>query len=190
MKIIRTTIEGITPLLLNRFTDEAQLKATNGSTGTYQKHLDPADDAESRLYKDESGTIVMPQPNLLRCLIDAGKFFKAGKTKVTTLKSSLIPACVTIEEMYCEIVSRKGWTVDQRPIRNPATGGRLLRYRPMFHDWLICFTMILDTEILSTKQLREIVDGAGKRIGLGDFRPDCKGPFGKFVVTFWEEQDA
>lgn len=36
---------------------------------------------------------------------------------------------------------------------------------------------------------REIVDAAGKRIGLGDFRPACKGPFGKFVVTSWVIQE-
>ena len=27
---------------------------------------------------------------------------------------------------------------------------------------------------------------AGKRVGLGDFRPACKGPFGKFVVVEWK----
>jgi len=34
------------------------------------------------------------------------------------------------------------------------------------------------------------VDAAGKRIGLGDFRPDCKGPFGRFVVTKWKTSKA
>ena len=33
---------------------------------------------------------------------------------------------------------------------------------------------------------REIVDAAGSRVGLGAFRPDCKGPYGKFVVVSWE----
>jgi len=31
------------------------------------------------------------------------------------------------------------------------------------------------------------VDAAGKRIGLGDFRPQTKGPFGKYVITDWKE---
>lgn len=48
--------------------------------------------------------------------------------------------------------------------------------------------MEIDTELAGVKLVRDIVDAAGKRIGLGDFRPDCKGPFGKFVVTLWEEQ--
>jgi hypothetical protein len=36
--------------------------------------------------------------------------------------------------------------------------------------------------------MREIVDAAGKRVGLGDFRPACKGPFGKFVVVQWKDE--
>jgi hypothetical protein len=40
--------------------------------------------------------------------------------------------------------------------------------------------------MMDPKLFREIVDAAGKRIGLGDFRPATKGPFGKFVVTSWE----
>ena len=43
----------------------------------------------------------------------------------------------------------------------------------------------LDTEVMSEGLLRDIVDKAGKAVGLGDFRPDCKGPFGKFEVTKW-----
>ena len=42
--------------------------------------------------------------------------------------------------------------------------------------------------MMTVKLLREILDAAGKRIGLGDFRPSCKGPFGKFVITNWKEQ--
>jgi hypothetical protein len=74
-----------------------------------------------------------------------------------------------------------------RAVRIPSTGGRILCHRPCFHDWKLSFTLHVDTDMLSPNLLREIVDAAGKRIGLGDFRPDCKGPFGKFVVTNWQE---
>lgn len=75
-------------------------------------------------------------------------------------------------------------------MRIPSTGGRILCHRPCFHDWKLSFTIDLDTDIIGVKLLREILDAAGKRIGLGDFRPACKGPFGKFVVTNWKTQAA
>jgi len=86
------------------------------------------------------------------------------------------------------IIHDEPWEVDTRAVRIPATGGRILCYRPKFNDWSLYFTMRLDDEVMTCELLREILDAAGKRIGLGDFRPDCKGPFGKFVVTHWEEK--
>ncbi len=35
------------------------------------------------------------------------------------------------------------------------------------------------------KFIRQLVDDGGQRVGLGDFRPDRKGPFGKFKVVYW-----
>jgi hypothetical protein len=57
----------------------------------------------------------------------------------------------------------------------------------MFDDWALEFTCSIDTEICGVKLMRQIVDDAGKRVGLGDFRPQCKGltenlssPFGRW----------
>lgn len=189
VKTIQITIEGVTPLLLNKFHDEAQQKASSGSSiVAVGDKGSPKEQATKKLYTDEAGKFVIPQPNLFRCILDAGKFFKAGKSKVTTQKTSLIPACLSIEQLTIPIAHKEPWTVDTRPVRIPATGGRILCHRPMFNDWSLTFTAELDTELLTPKLLREIVDAAGKRVGLGDFRPDCKGPFGKFVVTRWTEE--
>lgn len=183
---INITIEGASPLLLHRFTDAAQMAATSGARSSIATDSEsPRDQAEQSLYLDDEGAPGIPQPNLYRCILDAGKFFKSGRTKVTTQKSSLIPACVGIRELFLPIKSEGGWKVDTRPVRIPATGGRILRHRPCFDDWGIGFTVDLDDSLIGPKLFREIVDAAGSRIGLGDFRPDTKGPFGKFKVTNW-----
>lgn len=39
---------------------------------------------------------------------------------------------------------------------------------------------------MATKSASRIVDDCGTRVGLLDFRPERKGPFGRFVVTKWE----
>lgn len=184
---IRVTIEGTTPLLCNRFTDEAQQKATSGTTTSLVGDRGtPREQAEKKLYLDDDGTFIIPQPNLFRCLIDAGKYFKAGKSKVTTQKSSIIPSCVEVAGIAIPIDTKDGWEVDTRPVRIPSTGGRILCHRPCFNDWSLTFDVTLDTDTMGMKLFRELVDAAGKKIGLGDFRPDCKGPFGKFVVRVWE----
>jgi hypothetical protein len=41
--------------------------------------------------------------------------------------------------------------------------------------------------MFSEKIVRQLVDDAGQRIGLGDYRPARKGPFGRFKVVHWEQ---
>jgi hypothetical protein len=180
---IEIVIEGTTPLLCNRFTDE--VGKGDGKLGAIGDKGTPREQAETKLYRGLDGSWMIPQPNLFRCFIDAGKFFKMGKSKVTTQKSSLIPACLEIEGVEIRIEHREPWTIDTRAVRIPSTGGRILCHRPCFHDWRLSFTALVDLEMISLRLFREIVDKAGKAIGLGEFRPDNKGPLGRFVVTRW-----
>jgi hypothetical protein len=50
----------------------------------------------------------------------------------------------------------------------------------------LSFTIDVDPTLFSLGLVRKIVDDAGSRIGLGDFRPSCKGMFGRFTVVSWE----
>ena len=186
---IKVRIKGETPLLCNKFTDEAAIKATNGTrVAQVGEPEHPRQQAEKKLYYSikDGKTPIIPSSNLLRSIMEGGRFFKNGKSKVTTQKRSLIPSCVWFEEDELLIKSKEPWDVDTRPVRIPSTGGRILAHRPKFQDWELEGTLVLDEEIMSESLLRQIVDAAGKRIGLGDYRPDCKGPFGRFVVTLWE----
>lgn len=187
MKNITIKVEGVSPLLMNAFTDEAAEQATRGNKGSATGDRGtPREQAEAVLYKNERGQIGIPQPNMFTCLVEGGKFFKIGRSKVTTQRSSLIPAVMLIREPFIPLQHEEPWDVDTRPVRIPATGGRILRYRPSFEKWGLEFHVELDDELLGLKLFRDIADAAGKRVGLGDFRPDTKGPFGKFVVTHWE----
>lgn len=185
-------IEGTTPLICNKFTDAAAEAASNG-TRTSMAATDrgtPLEIARSKLYGLDPDKPTMPQPNLLRCLVEGGRFHKAGKTQITTAKSSLLYSCFDVQEADLPIIHEQPWKVDTRPVRIPTTGGRILAHRPMFDDWALVFTLILDPTIVSPKLARQIIDDAGKRIGLGDFRPACKGPYGRFVVTRWQTQEV
>jgi hypothetical protein len=122
---------------------------------------------------------------MLRSIVDGGSFFKSGRSKITTQKSSILYSCTDIQGSEIPIQHKDPWCVDVRAVRIPATGGRILAYRPIFNDWRLSFTIDLDSSIITPELFREIVDAAGTRIGLGDFRPSCKGPFGRFNVVEW-----
>jgi hypothetical protein len=190
MKTIDITIEGITPLICNRFTDEAAAKATHGTSmmSMAGNRGTPLEQAQKKLYLGMRGQAMIPQPNLMRCLVEGGRFHKAGKKQITTKAESLLYACMDVQGAEIDLITHEPWRVDTRAVRIPATGGRILAHRPLFDHWALSFCIAVDDEFIALPLVRAIVDDAGKRVGLGDFRPACKGPFGKFVVTHWAVQ--
>ncbi len=192
MTTIKVLIHGSTPLLMNRFTESAE-RAVSGSHKTAMTSGNkgtPREQAEPKCYKDKDGYLFIPAPNMFRCIIDAGKYIKAGKAKITTQKSSLVPSFLALEEIECPLsvdgVRTKDFEVDSRSVVIPATGGRIMAHRPRLDVWTLGFTLTLDEKEADVSLVRTLVDHAGSKIGLGDFRPDRKGPFGKFKVTLWE----
>ena len=191
MKRILVAIVGVSPLIMNAFSDAAAESASEGSRASAAAvdRGSAAEQCEARLYIGEDGQIIMPQPNLFSCIVAAGTFYKSGRSKLTTQRGSLLPGCMFFDELYYALKSKDGWSVDTRPVRIPATGGRILRHRPIFHDWSIDFELMIDSDELALGLAREVVDAAGRKIGLGDFRPQTKGPFGRFRVDLWQVTD-
>ncbi len=189
---VKTQITCRSPLLCNKFTDAAGLSAgTSSAIVSGNKGL-PRQQAEKKLYLDSKDRPVIPGPNVFKSLIEAGGFHKVGRMKITTMKSSLLPAGLVLEEIEMPIEGPKGiqpkWEVDSRSVVNPSTGGRMMCHRPRFDSWSLCFTLDIDETMFHPDLIRSIVDDAGKKVGLGDFRPFRKGPFGKFTVTSWQPQ--
>jgi hypothetical protein len=179
--VIDIEISGVTPLLMNRFNiDEQQLKK--------EKDLTPREAAQRVCYIDEHNKLFYPTTNLYACIIEAGKFHKDGKVKVTTARSSLIPAGVMIKDQYVYFKKPNTWEVDSRAVVVPSTGGRIVCHRPRLDDWCLDFSLDVDVKMFNPKTIRSIVDDAGSKVGLGDFRPSRKGIYGRFVVTNWKEK--
>jgi len=178
---LHVEITGITPLLMNRFNiDEQQSKVK-------EKNLTPREYAKKVCYEDEDGNLYYPTTNIYACIIEAGKFHKDGKVKVTTARSSLIPAGLMIDGETIYFKEPKTWEVDSRAVVVPSTGGRIVCHRPRLDTWVLEFVLTLDTKMFSPKFIRTLIDDAGSKVGLGDFRPARKGIFGRFVVTNWRE---
>ena len=186
---IKVTIQGTTPILINRFAEENEVKITTGINPVQiGQRGTPREQAEKKLYSDKEGNLFFPGPNIFCCLIDAGKFHKVGKIKVTTQKTSLIPAGISIDDIIIPFNTRD-WEVDSRSVVIPATGGRIMRHRPRLDDWQLTFSLDVDITMFDPKFVRILMDDAGKKCGLGDYRPERKGLFGKFVVIGWEEEN-
>ncbi len=172
--------------MLDKFTNDLLDKGPK-TTGSKQELL-PKEQAEKRLYKDDKGTCVFPADNLLSCIIDAGRYIKVGKKQLSTRDTTIITSFLSIIESFMPIKSASGWRVDARGVVNQATKGRHVAYRPIFDDWGFKFTLDADTSETSLNTVREIIDRAGKFIGIGIMRPARKGRYGQFKVVHWAEK--
>lgn len=181
MKTYKVTIQGISPLLMNRpsalIGDISKEKTQKDETAEVQ--------ATRKLYEID-GQLYTPETHIKGALVEAGKDQKVvGKGKSTY--SKIVGYAVEINPF--EIVHKKQkWTPYSVLAVNPSTRGRNLLHRPMLKDWELDFEVSFDEEQIPASILKEIMDRAGKFVGIGDWRPAKKGRFGKFQVISFKEK--
>ena len=180
MKTYNVTIQGTSPLLMNR----PSALIGDISKERKQEDLSPEDKAREKLYEID-GKLYQPETHIKGCLVESGKNQKVvGKGKSTY--SKIVGYAVEINPF--EIIHKKQkWTPFSVLAVNPTTKGRNLLHRPMLKDWELDFEVTFDEEQVPASILKEIFDRAGRTVGIGDWRPAKKGRFGKFQVTNWKE---
>jgi hypothetical protein len=139
------------------------------------EHLEPNVEAESYLYKDPEGKIVIPSVNVKACIREAGRNYRISCRRTTI--AAMIKAGIDIKPFPYIPLIHNGWVVDIRPV--VVQRSRILRARPRFDNWGLEFQIINnDPTIIHMDTLKRILEDAGKYYGLGDFRPE----FGTFRV--------
>lgn len=180
MKQYKVEITGVTPLLQNKpeeygFDEQWIEKKANED---WEK------ESLKKLYIDSDGTIYQPSNHIERAMIEAGKKVRVkGQGKATY--SKLFGSMVSIVEF--ELPHKiPDYTTFKSLVVIPSTKGRVMRYRPMFKEWKLNFTIEAEEEI-AKDAIKEVLEIAGKYVGIGDWRPEKKGKYGKFQVTSFQE---
>jgi hypothetical protein len=186
MKQIQVEIRGITPLLIHRFSEQSEQQAS--SRRTLVKRVDPRVEATSNAYIAGDGTYYFSAFSIPGCMTNAGANHKMRGSRKTL--RFVVPSAV---RMDCDSITilngdgpAKNFEVDSRPVTIPSTKGRVMRHRPRFDDWSAKFRINLDDDQLDESTAQQLLEEAGRSIGVGDFRPEKRGPFGTFRVVSWQ----
>jgi hypothetical protein len=166
-------IKGIRPLLMHKYTVESESDSKKMKT-----RYDPKEDAENALYKDDEGRICTPSIHIESALSKAATSFKQpGKGRKTyrdLIKSGIQIEPLNIPHKYPE------WKID---IQRAVIGRSAVpRARPRFDKWELEFIINLVDPTIVPATLQEILNDAGRYIGIGDYRPR----YGLFEVTKFE----
>jgi hypothetical protein len=174
MKSAQVVMKGISPLLMHHF-PMVPIEALEKRS--------PQEQAEYAAYRDpDTDFLYVPAINIQRALVGAAAYSK-GKGRASLQKQSAACLQVSPERISLGV---KDYIIDSRPVVVPATKGRILRHRPRLDKWEIGFDLEWDETLLKETEVRRIVDDMGQRVGLLDFRPERKGPFGRCVVVSWK----
>jgi hypothetical protein len=177
-EIMVFTIVGISPLLQNNPENFIGVKEQDLAA---KKDYDDKEEARQRLYLDADGNHCHPAQAFPKAMVAAVAGKKFGKTFATTA----IKGAVFITEPFVAIEDEDGNPAKTYSIsRLPVVVGkaRVLRCRPCWNKWRIRLPLEIDTAILQRAQVLEALSLSGRIKGIGDYRPEKGGGFGRFSV--------
>lgn len=130
-------------------------------------------------YTPEDGLHV-PGQNVERCLLDAARMNRLGKSIERGVFIVGNPA-LDIGQVFdpAKMVSDMNYRFTTTIV---VAKRRVPRTRPMFRKWSLTASGTLDDSQLDMAELRSIANNAGRLVGLGDWRPR----YGRFVATLTE----
>ncbi|MBI5788545.1 MAG: hypothetical protein HZA78_06810 [Candidatus Schekmanbacteria bacterium] len=185
MKSVNVKVQGISPLLQHRyvFTDEKEEAAKKRSG-----KKDYSEEWKSALYWDNELGVIQPAGHLEAAMIKAAVNFQiVGKGKKTY--KDLFKSAVFVSPDYIphglkgskeDLVQEGRLTIDKRLVRVNNSG--VERLRPMLKNWLLEFMIEIHDEQISADTVHQVLEHAGRYVGIGDFRPK----FGRFSVVKFE----
>ena len=184
VNLLRIVLVGDTPLIVHKWSDKAKKmmldkQMKKASAGKEAK--DPEKDFEDSLYKLPNNEYGFP---------------------IIGFKSAAVTACTSIGNVT-KVAARQAFHVDGdfAVIRGDAPtmredmvrvgmGTADIRYRAEFRTWWTDIAVKHNANVMSAEMILNLFNTAGFAVGVGEWRPEKDGQFGRFRVANAEETRA
>lgn len=142
----------------------------------------PEEEAEASAYRlPNNGGLYIPSEAFYGSLVRSAAAYRIGRQSAT----ALVAGTVKVRPMQIPLGTNE-YEIDLRPA--VVQRQRIIRARPLLKSWAVKFGIIFDPTFgITSEKLHQMLVEAGRRIGVLDFRPQHRGPFGTFLVDEWEE---
>jgi hypothetical protein len=177
---LRVRIEGKSPLLMHNLGPRAQqalIDRDNKVTKTGREPRDAQAEFEDALYLTDDGGYGFPSYGLKGAIV-AASFRFGGEKNGMKAKGAIIMEPGD-SNGYIPVVTPVAPRMRIDNVSLPT--GKQVRYRPEFGVWSIEFSASLYTKVVTVDQFMHWLTLAGNLIGIGDWRPEKDGPFGRFA---------
>jgi hypothetical protein len=181
IETVNVTLIGDTPLIVHRWSEkqkklmlDKQMK--KASAGKEAK--DPERDFRESLYVLEDGSYGFP---------------------IIGFKAAAVTACTSIGSMT-KVAARQAFHVDGEfaviegdeptmceDMVRVGMGTADIRYRGEFKNWFTTIAVKFNANVMSAEQILNLMQTAGFAVGVGEWRPERDGQFGRFHVATAKE---
>jgi hypothetical protein len=173
---LQLTLVGDAALISHAWSDKAKkqmLDKQMKKAKQAREAKDPKRDYEESLYRHPAGGYGFPAVAFKSAAVDACSHIE-GVTKVEAR------GAFHIDE---ELVRVTGKPTPREDMVRVGMGTADIRYRGQFEKWSTTFTIKFNANVLSAEQIVNLFDTAGFGIGVGEWRPQRNGSFGRFHVA-------
>lgn len=177
-------IEGIAPILFNRFTEENQADVETGrSTGRQTSAARQELARTSKVYRNAQG-LYCPASNIKKAMVLACGISQLKHVGRKGL-GPILNAVVFIEPMEIPFGKNEPDFVHEQVGRiPPRTGARVVLYRPaLMPGWKLTFAIHVFEDTVGAEKIKRALEDAGIYQGLCDGRPE----YGRFRVLACEK---
>lgn len=192
LEAVRVRLKGVTPLLQHsaRLSDPLNVfaKAIREISGKRKKtEADLMQIAKlewrGSLYVDDQLNVILPAESIKAALIGGAKREKSGPQARGGTFVFISPVLVhDASEVSIDELWGNGDTKNVHRVSAKVNSSRVMRTRPQFHDWSVEVDIHYDTSQAQSSDILRWLETAGRIIGIGDWRPESSGNFGRFTV--------
>ena len=176
---VRFDLIGDSPLIVHAWSEKAKrqmLDKQMKKAASAKAAKDPEADYQACFYRLPDGRYGFPTIGLKAAMISACRF--------ADLKMTVARGAFHIGGELLEVIG------DPRPREDMVRvgmGTADIRYRPEFPEWRIPVTLKYNASVISPEQLANLLNIAGFGVGIGEWRPERNGSYGRFHVASPEE---
>lgn len=192
MKQFTVKVEGISPYMQHRM-DDVKLEQWVKQRGPIYEKYDISSpeviaDFHSHIYFNGQSEYYIPSDHFRMSMIEAGKMVRGKVGGSTKSMSNVVAALFSVTP---ERIALPKWSdIDKRSAVNRNIKGRVIVIRPKWETWEVEFTLIVDEDSIHDDMISKIIEYSGKYIGIGSYRPQNKGQFGRYKCISFDKKTS
>lgn len=186
MRTFIVKIKGVTAYMQHRMDDQTLQKWEELRGNIIERdglNDEPHKRAAFHSFIDPSGNYYIPNDHFKQSFVKGGGYVKAKVGNATRSMKNIVAAMWRIKED--KISFRKFDEVDTRSAVNKNNKARVIVHRPKWLEWECKFTLIIDDDKkngITLETIEKIISYAGRYLGVGSYRPEHTGEYGRFEL--------